>query len=392
MKNKIAALVFIYVMTVIAWFILGSTVYIRTFTADTKLKTAVANFGEQLKNNKVLKLLMKQQVLLASSHTINLRLDHRRKGLLWYPTYYVNFSGKYKVKNSTDKERTLNFKFPLPARETNYDNLRLIVDGKETEDIEIKNNTLNQAIELKRGQVKEVEVSYGSQGMDNWQYKFGKDVKQVKNFALTMVTDFKKIDFPENSISPKEKRETQNGWELKWRYKRLLSGAQIGMVMPKKLNPGPWVNKIIFFAPISLFFFFFLVFIFTTLRGIKIHPMNYFFVSAAFFSFHLLLAYLVDHIDINLAFFISSLVSIFLVISYMRLVVGAKFAFLEIGISQLVYLVLFSYTFFFEGYTGLTVTIMSIITLFIVMQFTGGVDWEKIFAASEQKTTKRKSK
>lgn len=41
MKNKIAALVFIYVMTVIAWFILGSTVYFRTYTADNKLKTVV---------------------------------------------------------------------------------------------------------------------------------------------------------------------------------------------------------------------------------------------------------------------------------------------------------------------------------------------------------------
>lgn len=69
------------------------------------------------------------------------------------------------------------------------------------------------------------------------------------------------------------------------------------MVLPKKLNPGPWTSKVIYFAPVSLFFFFFLVFIFTILRDAKIHPMNYFFVSAAFFSFHLLLAYLVDHID-----------------------------------------------------------------------------------------------
>jgi hypothetical protein len=58
--------------------------------------------------------------------------------------------------------------------------------------------------------------------------------------------------------------------------------------------------------------------------------------------------------------------------------VGLKFAFLEIGLSQLVFLVLFSYCFFFEGFTGLVITIALIITLFTVMQFTGRVKWEEL--------------
>ncbi len=73
------------------------------------------------------------------------------------------------------------------------------------------------------------------------------------------------------------------------------------------------------------------------------------------------------------------MVSIFLVLSYMRIVTGVKFAFLEIGLSQVVFLVFISYTFFFEGYTGLTITILCIITLFIVMQMTARLDWEKVF-------------
>jgi inner membrane protein involved in colicin E2 resistance len=126
------------------------------------------------------------------------------------------------------------------------------------------------------------------------------------------------------------------------------------------------------------------MFVFTTLKKVKIHPMNYFFVAAAFFSFHLLLSYLVDHIPIHAAFWICSAVSIFLVVSYMRLVVGGRFAFIEIALSQLVYLVLFSYTFFFKGYTGLAITGMCICTLFVVMQFTGKVDWEQVFAKSDK--------
>jgi hypothetical protein len=111
--------------------------------------------------------------------------------------------------------------------------------------------------------------------------------------------------------------------------------------------------------------------------------MNYFFISVAFFSFHLLLAYLVNYIDIYLALAICSAVSIFLVVSYMRLVVGVRFALLEVGLSQFVYLVLFSYAFFLKGYTGLIITICCILTLFLVMQFTARIDWDKQFATDK---------
>jgi inner membrane protein involved in colicin E2 resistance len=180
-------------------------------------------------------------------------------------------------------------------------------------------------------------------------------------------------------MAPVAKEHTASGWRLTWKYDKLLTDVKIGLAMPEKLNPGPWATKVTAAAPVSLFLYFFLLFVLTTVKKIKIHPMNFFFIGAAFFSFHLLLAYLVDHISIHLAFWICSAVSVFLVISYMRLVVGLKIAFVEISLSQLVYLVFFSYTFFFKGYTGLTITILCICTLFIVMQFTGRVDWEKLF-------------
>ena len=227
-----------------------------------------------------------------------------------------------------------------------------------------------------------LKVAYRSQGLGTWKYSFGKDVTSVRDFDLTLKTNFKDIDFPESTLSPQEKRETARGWELVWRYANLLSGAQIGISMPEKLQPGPLAGRISFFAPVCLLFFFFLLFIITTLRGIEMHPMNYFFLAAAFFAFHLLLAYLVDHISIHAAFAICSLVSIFLVVSYLRLVVGLRFAAVEAGLTQLVYLVLFSYAFFFKGFTGLAITIGSIVTLFLVMQMTGRIRWAERFAGA----------
>ena len=38
------------------------------------------------------------------------------------------------------------------------------------------------------------------------------------------------------------------------------------------------------------------------------------------------------------------------------------------------------YAFFFEGFTGLTVTVGAVLTLFVLMQLTGRVDWGAVFA------------
>ena len=78
---------------------------------------------------------------------------------------------------------------------------------------------------------------------------------------------------------------------------------------------------------------------------------------------------------------ISSVVSVALVVSYLRLVVGLRFAALEAGTAQLIYLVLFSYAFFWKGFTGLAITIIAIITLFVVMQATGRIRWSERFTA-----------
>ena len=57
--------------------------------------------------------------------------------------------------------------------------------------------------------------------------------------------------------------------------------------------------------------------------------------------------------------------------------VNARFAVVDAGLAQLIYLVLFSYAFFFEGFTGLAVTIGAIVTLFVVMQMTGRIRWDE---------------
>jgi inner membrane protein involved in colicin E2 resistance len=289
----------------------------------------------------------------------------------------VAFVADYFLQNTTDEEN-IDVVVHLPTAQASYDEVAVTLDGTVLPLVNEK-SSLSSRARIARGETAVLTVKYRSQGLESWRYQFGEGVAQVRNFQLKLTTNFRDIDFPDNTLSPALKQETKNGWELTWVSKNLLSGFQIGMILPEKLQPGPLAGRISYFAPVSLLFFFFIMFMITAMRGIDLHPMNYFFLACAFFSFHLLLAYLVDHISIHAAFILCSIVSMALVISYLRLVVGMRFAAVEAGTAQLIYLVLFSYAFFFKGFSGLAVTIGSIITLFLVMQLTGRIRWSEKF-------------
>jgi len=412
MTKRIIAIVFIFVCTSVAWAILGGTVFQRTYDSGALSSNRVASTWGTPQNQAPPTASFKTQVdkkevsyesgkkiekkvteefitalpLESSKIDVDLDLQHRQKGLLWYSTYKVQFSGVYGFRNTSDKEQTVDFQLHFPTAKAIYDNLVFTVDGNSVP-ITSQENAAATAFKIAAGKTAQLAVSYSSQGLEEWRYSFGSaDVAQVNNFYLRMRTNFKDIDFPDNTLSPSEKTETPNGWDLNWSYRSLLSGYQIAMVMPEKLQPGPLAGKISFFAPVSLFFFFFLMMIITTMRGIDLHPMNYFFLAAAFFSFHLLLAYLVDHMSIHAAFAISSAVSIFLVVSYLRLVVGMRFASREAALAQFIYLVMFSYAFFLKGFTGLAITIGSVLTLFVVMQITGRIRWAEKFSVKPVET------
>lgn len=405
MVKRIAAIGFIFVCTAIAWAILAGTIFYRTYSSDSELRGKVASSwgapqeqspptasyvegsvrdvstkknGEEV----VRKVDDRRNVSLdlqKSRINATLHADYRRKGLLWYSAYQVQFAGTYEFVNPGDQPREVTFTLHLPAQQAIYDDVVFTVNGAPLALENVKDETYGKMTVLPH-QTASLNVGYRSQGLDRWQYSFGDSVSQVRDFELRLTTDFNGFDFPENTLSPTQENQTARGAELLWSYKNLVSGYKIGLALPQKLQPGPLAGRISAFAPVSLLFFFFVLFVLTTIRGIELHPMNYFFLACAFFSFHLLMAYLVDHISIHAAFAVCSVISVFLVVSYLRLVVGMRFAAVEAGLAQFIYLVLFSYAFFFEGFTGLAITIGAILTLFIVMQVTGRISWTKQFA------------
>jgi len=404
--RQILALAFIFVCTTIAWAILGATIFSRTYGANEQLQGHVASTwgtaqqqtpptatymvsepttSTTVENGKLIvhNATNHRQIPLpldASRIHVGIKLDPRQKGLLWYSTYAVDFAGDYVFRNDSAEAQDVCFRLKFPAQKAIYDGLEMKVNDEAVPLSTDDQGTVGRVSVPAKSQAR-FHVAYRSQGLDSWKYQLADGIAQARDFQLVMNTNFYNIDFADDTLSPTSKTLIPGGWQLTWQYSNLVSGFQIGMTMPERLQPGPLAGNISYAAPVSLFFFFFLMFIITTMRNIDLHPMNYFFLATAFFAFHLLLAYLVDHISIHAAMIISSVVSVALVVSYLRLVVGMRFAALEAGTAQLIYLVLFSYAFFWKGFTGLSITVIAIITLFVVMQATGRIRWSERFAA-----------
>ena len=406
MIKRLFAIGFIFACVSVAWFVLAGATYTRTHTADSSLKSRVAQLWgapqaqlppvilasetvtkkvESLEDGKkiiktVEEKLTEKLTLDSSDLQVGIKLDHRQKGLLWYSTYGVDFGATYVVTNNARVARDIEIAMPFPAKRAVFDDLRFEIDGAQwiTQPAPGEDKFVGHT-RLGPGEQVTLRVGYRSQGLDRWSYHFGSGVSEVRNFKLAMRTNFEAIDFPDDAISPVSKQRAADGWALKWEYRHLVSGVNIAMAMPDKLQPGPLASQIASFAPVSLFFFIVVLLTIGIVRGVDIHPMHFFFLAASFFSFHLLFAYLADQASIHAAFAIAAVVSMVLTISYLRIVFGVAFAIVAAGTAQLVYLVLFSYAFFFKGLTGLAITVGAIATLFVLMQITARVNWNAVF-------------
>jgi hypothetical protein len=379
LKN-LGAIALIFCGASLAWLILGATLVTRTDDSDSTQRGRLSSQWGSAQTQDPPKFTVQvdahhtvQLPILGSRIDVGLNLTQRRKGLLWYNLYDVSFAGHYTVKNTTKNPNML-VTVTLPASDATLADFVVRVDGHAVDD--------DQPVPVAPGASAAVEISYQSRGMDSWSYGFAdKDVARATDFILTMTTNFQAIDFPPKTLLPTSEVQDGSGWQLQWKYATLVTGNAIGMTIPYPLQPGPLAQRITFWAPVSLLFYMFVMLLITTLRGIHLHPTNYFFLASAFFAFHLLLAYLVDRIPLEAAFAICSIVSMFLTITYLRLVIGWRFAAFEAGLVQLIYLVLFSWALFNEGWSGLTITIGAIITLFVAMQLTGKIRWSERFAA-----------
>lgn len=385
--KRIVAVIVIFFIAGAGWWVLGVATAFRSDTLSSRLGPQVAAlwgtpllqadpvFKIQIPGNQTLR-----PILPASSDVkVVIEPDYRRKGLIWYPTYLCEFEAIYQLQGQTPVEQKVRLHFDFPAKAATYDDFALQVDSQAVElDVDTEHG-IDYLIAVQPGQTRTVVIRYRTRGLATWRYRFNPELGHVRNFQMAVETGFRNVDYPSGCLSPMQSEETENGMRLVWQATDLISRADIGVVIPEKLNPGPLSTRITFFAPVGLLFFFVLIAAVNVVYRLPIHPMHYLFVAAGFFAFHLLLAYLVGVIHIHLAFLLAALTSVSLVTGYLHAALKGRFPWkVAIG-GQLFFLVLFSYSFFIQGFTGLTVAIGAVATLAVLMKVTATVDWEDVF-------------
>ena len=383
--KRLFAIILILLCTSAAWALLGTSLLVRSADSSRSLQSTVTDVWGPTMTQPHLLVYYNVPGSTSGKHTlqpsqsdiaVSLRYEPKKKGLLWYRTYLVDFHGDFTIENPTQITQTIYVKFQFPAEDASYTDFSFAVDGTPSA-AGNKTNNMTEAVVLTPGGKAKLAIAYKSRGTDRWGYSFG-DATRIRNFHLAMSTDFTEIDFPADTGSPTERRSTGKGWELSWSYPDVINAQAIGMNMPAVLNPGPVASRISFFSPVSLLFFFAVLILASLLQGVDLHPMNYFFLAAGCFAFQLLFAYLVDLIPLLPAFGIAAVVSLALVSGYLYAAAGWRLARVAAP-AQFGYMVLFSYSFFFEGLTGITITIGSIVTLALLMAATAKVNWTEKF-------------
>ena len=389
--SRLLAIGCIIVCTAVGWFILGTSVVVRSGGSVKHCAPEVTGgWGPAMFQPHPVTyynspgspdgrhLVQPSQ----SDVSVALRYEPKRKGLLWYRTYLVDFRGEYSVQNPTQITQTIYVRFEFPAANASYSDFSFVVDGKPSTGNNKTAEGITDAVTLAPGASAKFVVAYKSRGTEQWGYTFG-NTSRVQNFRLAMTTDFSEFDFPAGTGSATERARTGNGWHFVWSYPDVINAQAIAMGMPSVANPGPVASRMSFFAPVSLLFFFSVLVLMGMVWRISLHPMNYFFLAAGCFAFQLLFAYLVDLIPLLPAFTISAAVSLSLVCGYLFAAAGRRFA--QLGaIAQFAYMILFSYSFFFEGLTGLTITIGAIVTLALLMGATARVNWAEKFGSKRK--------
>src|SRR5438105_14836715 len=155
MIQRIAAIVFIFVCASAGWMILAGTLTYRSTNSDSGLRghvistwgaahvqqppsatyeESISRLMTSLEDGKKIERTVSEKIsytlpLDGSRIQVNLQLEHRQKGLLWFSTYKVAFDGVYQFHNPTSEDQAVKFTLKFPAAQATYDDLIWTADG-----------------------------------------------------------------------------------------------------------------------------------------------------------------------------------------------------------------------------------------------------------------------
>jgi len=135
--KRLFAIIVIFALSAAAWMVLAGSVQIRTTSTDDRLGDAVGGLwgSPQTQNAPEFgytpSAAASRLEIASSDITADIALDQRRKGLLWYATYVVDFKAAYGLKNPLKRPIDATMTFTFPDSAGTYDGFAVKVNGRE---------------------------------------------------------------------------------------------------------------------------------------------------------------------------------------------------------------------------------------------------------------------
>jgi hypothetical protein len=372
---------FLFIPLLVGFFILAERLQVRTYKAMYDQRSSVeriwgGNLAQPMPSVRYkhfgsdVSRLSKGEIH-ASNIIVGLAVDYRKKGLVYYTGYNADFIGKYTIHNPEKEKVYLSFIFPYPTEqgEGMLRNVKLLVNGEE----DLNDTEYQPTLALWTGLLKpeeslEITVQYEGRGLNQFEYGF-ETGRQINNFAMEItVYGAKNLDYAESTMPPTEpSKELPDGKTLVWKLDRTLTQFNIGVILPDKLNVEQQLAVMTYRAPAFFILFLASLFVIFILNGNAPNFIQIAVISATYFMFYPLFAYLLVYIDLILAFIISFSVIGLLIFNYVRTLYTLKMAF-AVAVGYTFYLGLTSVAALLPTYTGLILTIEGVILIGIVMQ------------------------
>src|SRR4051812_10320669 len=228
---RLLAIGSIIICTAVGWFILGSSVVVRSGGSVMRCGPEVTGgWGPIMVQphpvtyyNSPGSADGRHLIQPAQSNiSVDLRYEPKKKGLLWYRTYLVDFRGQYSVQNPTQVTQTIYIRFEFPAADASYSDFSYLIEGKPVSGNSKTAEGITDAVTLAPGATAKFNVAYKSRGTERWGYTFG-NTSRIQNFRLAMTTDFSEFDFPAGTGSATERKRTAKRSHFGWSYAAVIN-------------------------------------------------------------------------------------------------------------------------------------------------------------------------
>ncbi|MCB1176336.1 MAG: hypothetical protein KDK36_02045 [Leptospiraceae bacterium] len=303
----------------------------------------------------------------------------RKKGLLVFPGYILEFKSEFTFKNNTGKPSMIYFNLELPSYAGNITDVNVELEGKPyTGDSNLADG-IDWSGVLAKDESRTISISYKAQGTESFNYSIGSQKTEIKDFNVSIETDFEDFVVPSNALVPTNQVSDSSGAKFKWESKNLITGQNIALDFEVEGNYGEVASKLFLYSPLSMFLFVSSLLLITTAKAKHLHPMHYLFIIISFFIFYLLGSYLITYVNVFTGIIISLAVSSGIMLYYVYLLKKGNDLLTSILAAAFIFQWVFSIAFFFPEHTGLLITISTILAFIILLKYTAETEWENKF-------------